>query len=303
MGSITRWELAWELHRAGMDPALIGGRVGRGRATVYRWLAGIQAYGIREFVRRKQMAYQRRQPRKVTGAVAARIKAIRRQYDWCGQKIRKELQAKDGIQLGVPTIYRILHEEFKVGSAWKKYKQRGTPPVATKPREIVQHDTVDFGELFAHTSLDIFTKEPAVVMVDNLLSATGIVAFQKQAAFFGPVTLHQSDEGPEFKGDYVATVAATGSQHRYSRPYKKNDQSFIENFNRSLRKECLGWGTYRTADKARLQVKVDAYLRHFINERWHMGLPDMMTPAQFKAWYAQQSETTRKASPFVAFAP
>lgn len=290
MGSITRWELAWELRLAGLDPASIGERIGRDRASVYRWLSGIERDGIRAFVRQKQLAYVRRQPRKVVGEVARLTKQIRRKYGWCGQKIQKELTQNHGVVISLPTIYRILKTEFVIGSAWKKYKQRGTPPVATKPREIVQHDTVDFGELFAHTSLDIFTKEPSVIMVDNLLSETGIAAFKEQIKVFGVVDLHQSDEGPEFKGDYVATVQATGSRHRYSRPYKKNDQSFIENFNRSLRKECLGWGTYRVADKHRLQAKVDSYLRHFINERWHMGLPDMMTPAQFKVWYAGQQQ-------------
>lgn len=300
MGSVTRWELAWELHLAGLDPAQIGDRVGRDRATVYRWLAGIEQYGIREFVRRKKAAYSRRQPRKVVGEVARLTKQIRRDRGWCGQKICKELKEIHQIRISLPTVYRILKTEFKVGSAWKKYKQRGLPPTATKPGDIVQHDTVDFGELFAHTSIDVFSKEPSVVLVTDLTSETGVAAFKQQANTFGAVALHQSDEGPEFKGDYVATVEATGSAHRYSRPYKKNDQSFIENFNRSLRKECLGWAKYTKQDRVRLQAKVDDYLRHWMDERWHMGLPDMMTPAQFKVWYAEQQQGVRS---FVAFAP
>lgn len=55
--TITRWELVWELHSTGLSPAKLGERVGRDRATVYRWLAGIRRYGIREFVRRKKAAY------------------------------------------------------------------------------------------------------------------------------------------------------------------------------------------------------------------------------------------------------
>lgn len=300
MGSVTRWELAWELCQAGMDPGKIGERVSRDRATVYRWLQGIRWYGIRQFVRRKREAYARRQPRKVVGEVARLTKQIRREYDWCGQKIRKELKEVHGIRISVPTVYRILHPEFEIGSAWRKYRKRGTPPKATKPREIVQHDTVDFGEVFAHTSLDVFTKEPSVVMVADLTSATGVAAFEEQATVFGAVDLHQTDEGPEFKGDYVATVETFGSSHRYARPYKKNDQSFIENFNRSLRNECLGWGKYRSEDLEELQARVDAYLHHFVHERWHMGLPDMMTPAQFRVWYAEHEQ---RAEPSVAFAP
>lgn len=300
MGSVTRWELAWELHLAGLSPAEIGGRVGRDRATVYRWLAGVAQHGIREFVRRKQAAYQRRQPRKVVGEVARLVKQIRRTRGWCGQKIRKELKEVHGIVISVPTVYRILRPEFKIGSPWRKYRKRGQPAKATKPREQVQHDTVVFGELYAHTSIDVFTKEPSVVMVTDLSSDTGIAAFHQQDRAFGPVDLHQSDEGPEFKGDFVATVQATGAMHRYSRPYKKNDQSYIENFNRSLRKELLGWGGYTKADLEQVQAQVDEYVHHFIYERWHMGLPDMMTPAQFKDWYAEREQGEPAV---VAFAP
>lgn len=300
MGSVTRWELAWELSQAGMDPEAIGGRVGRDRATVYRWLAGIRQHGIREFVRRKEAAYQRRQPRKVIGEVARLAKQIRSDRGWCGQKIRKELKEVHGIVISVPTIYRILHPEFEIGSPWRKYRKRGQPVKATKPREQVQHDTVVFGELYAHTSIDVFTKEPCVVMVTDLTSDTGVTAFKEQDKTFGSVELHQSDEGPEFKGDYVAAVTKTGAAHRYSRPYKKNDQSYIENFNRSLRKELLGWGSYRKEELQAVQAQVDEYVHHFVHKRWHMGLPDMMTPAQFKDWYAEHEQ--RKTA-VVAFAP
>jgi IS30 family transposase len=241
--------------------------------------------GIREYVRQKKTAKRRRQPRKIKLETKLRIIQLRQDLGWCGQKIRKELKEVDGLTVSLMTIYRVLHLNFKVGSKWKKYKSRGEAPQAHQPREVVQHDTVDFGGLFAHTSIDIFTKEPVVVMVDNLTSQTGIQAFRQQKKFFGVVKLHQSDEGPEFKGKYVETVKSTGASHRYARPYKKNDQAQIENFNRSLRKECLGWGKYCKKDKKKIQAKVDRYVHHFIYERWHMGLPDIMTPNQFITWY------------------
>ena len=136
-------------------------------------------------------------------------------------------------------------------------------------------------------------------MVDNLESETGVKAFAMQKAFYGPAKLHQTDEGSEFKGNYPTAVEKTGSQHRFARPYKKNDQAFIENFNRSLRSECLGWVKYRKEEKVAVQKMVNEYLLHFINRRWHMGLPNMMTPAQFKLWYTKN----KKVDQVVAFAP
>jgi transposase InsO family protein len=260
----------------------IGARVNKDRATVYRWLSLIKKIGIREFVRRKKECKRRRQPRKFRADIKIKIKAIRREFDWCGQKIQKELLVSFGLKVSLMGIYRVLKEDFKVSSKWKRYKHRGEAPTATGPRQIVQHDTVNFGELFAFTSIDIFTKEPVVVMAEDLTSKTGVRALKLQLAYFGKVSLHQSDEGSEFQGDFPATVKQSGALHRYSRPYKKNDQSFIENFNRSLRKECLGWGKYQKADLKRTQARVDRYIEHFIHKRWHMGLPDMQTPNQFR---------------------
>ena len=155
----------------------------------------------------------------------------------------------------------------------------------------MQHDTVDFGELFAYTSIDTFTKEPAVVMGVNLLSETGVRNLRLQQAYYGEVATHQSDEGSEFKGEFPVVAAGATRNHRYSRPYKKNDQAEIENFNRSLRKECLGWGKYTVDQLDEAQARVDAWLGHWMFERWHMGLPDMATPAQFTtAWYAERNQ-------------
>lgn len=299
MVNISMFELAWELHQAGLKPAAIGQRVNRDRATVYRWLSRIKLLGIREFVRGKKQSKRRRQKRKADPIVAAKIRRIREQTDWCGQKITKELKENHGVKISVPTIYRVLKQDFELGAASKPHQYRGEAPKAESPRAVIQHDTVDFGELYAHTSIDVFTKEPAVVIVNDLGSEAGVKAFKQQKAFYGPAQLHQTDEGSEFKGDYPFCVERAGSQHRFARPYRKNDQAFIENFNRSLRKECLGWVKYRKEEKENVQRMVDEYLQHFINRRWHMGLPDMMTPAQFKLWYTQN----KKVKGVVAFAP
>lgn len=299
MDRYTKFEVAWELHLAGLKPSAIGERVNRDRATVYRWIDQIKILGIREFIRRKKECKRRRQKRKITGSVPAKIKFIRSETGWCGQKIAKELLENHGVKVSVPTIYRVLKPDFELGAASKPHQFRGEAPKATNPREVIQHDTVNFGELFAHTSIDVFTKEPAVVIVDNLESETGVKAFNQQKSFYGPAKLHQTDEGSEFKGNYPASVEKAGSQHRFARPYKKNDQAFIENFNRSLRSECLGWVKYKKEEKAIVQKMVDEYLHRFINRRWHMGLPNMMTPAQFKLWYTQKT----KVAQVVAFAP
>jgi len=116
--------------------------------------------------------------------------------------------------------------------------------------------------------------------------ASGRQAFLIQKQFYGDAETHQSDNGSEFQTDFVNAVLTTGSKHRYSRPYKKNEQSHIESFNRSLRSECFTGSDYGKETIVELQKRADNYCAWFINERWHMGLPNTMTPRQFIEFYS-----------------
>ena len=84
----------------------------------------------------------------------------------------------------------------------------------------------------------------------------------------------------EFEKEFILESKIYARQHRVSRPYKKNDQSYIESFNRTLRKECLGWMKYKKAEITKLQYKVDRYLEYYHNERLHIGL-NYQTPKEY----------------------
>ena len=98
--------------------------------------------------------------------------------------------------------------------------------------------------------------------------------------FTGRVEVLQTDGGPEFKGAFAQQARTYCDRHRIARPYKKNEQAYIESFNRTLRKECLGWGTYRAADLARVTPEVDAFLARYHYHRPHLGLSPMRPPLQ-----------------------
>jgi transposase InsO family protein len=172
----------------------------------------------------------------------------------------------------------------------RKYHKYRALVTADAPRQVVEHDTVDLGELYAYTAIDIFTKEPSVYIGTNLEMATGANAFAYHDQFYGFVDLQQSDNGSEFQTAFREAVEASGSVHRYSRPYKKNEQSHIENFNKALRNECFGRIHYKTEQLEEMRLQAKLFTTHYIHERWHMGLPDMMTPAQHKTWYTSQQK-------------
>lgn len=296
--TLTHYEVAWNMQQAGSTIPQICQVVGKHRATVYRWLKKIKLSGIRKFLKDKQACKQHRPRARTPETTIQKIVDIRNEFGWCGQKIRKELLSNHGIKLGLSTIYRWLHKRFtKAAVGIKQYKKHQAIVTATKPREVVEHDTVDLGgkraNVYAYTAIDIFTKEPSVVIAANLEMETGATAFTIQKQFYGAVDTHQSDNGSEFQTLFVEAVRASGAQHRYSRPYKKNEQSHIENFNKALRNECFPRGEYDQEDIPDLQKRANEFTEHYIERRWHMGLPDMMTPKQFEAYYAKDPETAR----------
>jgi IS30 family transposase len=295
------------MHRANINIKVegIAKVIGKDRSTIYRWLAGIKAVGIKEFLRRKKNCKQRRPGSRTPEYIAQLVVDIRNEFAWCGQKIKKELQVVHNIVIGLSTIYRILHRRFtKAAVGIKKYQKHQAIVTANGPREVVEHDTVDLGGkvkdnshgnlqtagLYAYTSIDIFTKEPTVILATDLTMVTGAKVFRQQKAFYGHVDTHQSDNGSEFQEAFKIAVEQTGAKHRYSRPYKKNEQAHIENFNKALRRECFPGANYNPRDIKKLQQRANEFVDFYINRRWHMGLPDMMTPAEHKQHYQSQVE-------------
>jgi len=161
----------------------------------------------------------------------------------------------------------------------KKSTQRPYSQSQKKPREVIQMDTVDFGDIFAFCGVDIFTKEVDVLLRPSLTSHDGYL-FLKQAMkrrFNSFVDLIQTDGGSEFKDEFKQHVLSYAQRHRIARPYKKNEQAFIEFFNRSLRKECLGWNKYKIKQLSDLTQEVEDYLGYYHTQRAHCSL-QMKTP-------------------------
>lgn len=167
-----------------------------------------------------------------------------------------------------------------IRSKWHKNQKRGTVPTASAPRAVIQMDTVAFGGVFAFTGIDLSTKAAAGMLRPALTSEDGAAFLQRAMAhcFTGHVAVLQPDGGPEFKGPFAQQARTYCDRHRIARPYKKNEQAYIESFNRTLRKECLGWGTYRVEDLPRLIPEVHTFLDRYHYHRPHLGLVPMRPP-------------------------
>jgi transposase len=272
--------LSWELHEQGISKSRIAKRLGKNRETVHIWIRGIEQYGLLGFLDKYQQAKKgERKRRQVDPIIKRRVWEIReREYSCCGQKIQYFLEKEHETHLSVPKIYEILSERYVIRSKWKKNRQRGAVPRASKPREVIQMDTIDFGELYAFTAVDIFTKEADVLIAPELTADFGreFLYRSMRRRFDSYAHLIQTDGGPEFKAEFSDNVYLFCDRHRVARPYRKNEQSFIESFNRTVRKECLGWQEYRLEQLRECQGMVEAFLIRYHYHRPHMGLG--MTP-------------------------
>ena len=260
----TKIIIAKELLDEGVPKTHIADRLEVDRDTIRLWNKGICEFGLKDFLDKYETAKKGvRISRQTDPLIKTWVWNIReREMDCCGQKILYFLKREHGVSLSVPKIYEILAEKYKIKSKWKKNQVRGIVPKAFKPRQVIQMDTVDFGDVFAFTGVDIYTKEVDVLITPSLTSHDGLIYLETsmERRFGGFSDLIQTDGGPEFKDEFKSNVLRFSDRHRIARPYKKNEQSYIESFNRSLRKECLGWIKYRKSQVGELNGIVINYL-------------------------------------------
>ncbi len=154
MKNVSVWELAFELFRSGAKPKGIARRLVLGRVTIYRWLRGIRYRASGGSLRRRKKPRGREKRRCLDTQVVLKIKKIRQETGWCGEKIVWELKTRYRIKVSQASVYRVLNRYFKLRTRWKKNVARGPQPTAVKPRDVVQANTVDLGGLFAYTAAD-----------------------------------------------------------------------------------------------------------------------------------------------------
>lgn len=276
MKNTTKIITVWELYQQGMPKSHIGKHLKIHRETVGIWIKEIQERGLEIFLDNYLKAKKvERKGRQLDPIWKIRIWDIReKENDCCGEKIQYFIQKQYGVKIAVSKIYEILNEKYELRNKWKKNIVRGKLPKANGPREVIQMDTVDFGEIFAFTGVDIYSREVDVLITPSITSNYGAkyLDFSMKRRFDGSSKLIQTDGGSEFEAEFKLNVINYCNIHRIARPYKKNEQAYIESFNRTLRKECLGWRKYQLNELEYAQNQVETFLKRYHYHRPHMGL-------------------------------
>ena len=281
MRTLNQIEIAWKMHLGGIEPEQIAKTVGVHRATVYRWIAGIGRSGcLRSFLKKYAEAKKRTRQVRIDPRATRLIEARRKEKPGvCGQKIRWWLRKYHGISVSVATIYRTLKRlGFPLSSKWVKWTRRPDLPKATKPREVIQVDKIDLGFLWVHNFIDCYTREVISVVVTDQTSMSALEAAEVARSYFGQIQWLQSDNGSEYKLHFEK-LKGWYTQRRRITPGKKEENGFVESFNRTLRSECVGWGHYLPEHKLALQDRIDTFLEEYHTERPHLGL-NYQTPQE-----------------------
>lgn len=280
---VMKMQLAWHLWQANVAVVEIANRLEIHRATVYRWLCDFRMFGLERSLERYQEAKKgNRSKRRIDPRAQLALVQIRQKYqECCGEKLQWYLEVEYGINLSISTIYRYLNK-YKLVRKLKRVKhlyKRKEVFKASHPRHMIQVDTVDFGQVYAYTFIDTYTRQAQVVLKTSLKSADAASALTEAFKQFSGSILIQTDNGSEYEGDFPRAARQYCQELVRSMPYKKNDQAYIESFNRTLRKECLGWNKYKTEDITKLQQRVSNYLTFYNSYRPHLGL-NMYSPNQ-----------------------
>ncbi len=216
-------------------------------------------------------------PHAVTERVVDRIRYYRKRYGRCAVIVHAYCQ-REGTVVSLSTVRRVLDRLGLLAKRkWKRGWRLPMPrPLATKPGDLVQTDTVHLYDhatkqrTYLYTLVDVYSRwsysEHHQVLSQKLAAAV-IHRGETYAGFHFDTV--QADNGPEFGGHFAQLLQNRNTAVRHSRVRRPNDNAHIERFNRTIQEECTGSSSSITKE---LNSKVLTYLAYYNDERLHLGI-------------------------------
>lgn len=280
MAHATPYAVAWRLYQAHVPVGDIAHSLSVHRATVYRWLKEIRFRGLRLYERWMRTCMTRKRQLRLDPRIRDLVLGFRRKIAWCGQKIQWWLRRTHNLVVSVATIYRILGTTYQLRSKWQRRQVRGPVPRATRPREVLQMDTIDLGGLHVLTVVDIYTREALALPLRSLHAQSVADWLPTLRRHFGPITTLQTDNGKEFMGQFRAKLQTWARHYRTIHPGRKEENGYVESFNRTVRSYGVGWRTWQPSEYRHLADTLQEFCRFYNEETPHLSL-NLQTPQQF----------------------
>jgi len=247
--------------------------------TISKWRKRAVKIGLHPIPTRSSRP--KRHPKQLNNELLWKIYHTRLLHNRCAEVVHQELK-NEGIKVSLSTVKRVLDRMnlTKKRSPWKRYHPHVDRPLALKPGDLVQIDTIHTMQsekvrMYTFVLIDVYSRWIYAKSYQKMNSAT-TVRFVREAEKCAPFrfTMLQSDHGPEFGKWFVSQIQKS---HRYTRIGKPNDNAHIERVNRTLQEECLDKEkrTPRAYNKA-----LKTYLPYYNNHRLHLGI-GLKPPSQF----------------------
>jgi transposase InsO family protein len=205
--------------------------------------------------------------------VVDKILAIRRETKRTSEVVHQVL-LNQGVRVSLNSVRRTIDRYglMKKRSPWKRYHPHVDRPVAEKPGDLVQIDTIHTMQsqkkrMYTFVCIDVYSRWMYAKAYQKMNGATTL-AFVKEAEKRAGFNFHmiQSDHGPEFSRWFVSQVKKS---HRYTRIGKPNDNAHVERVNRTIQEECLD----RLKPEPRIfNGALKTYLPYYNTKRLHMGI-------------------------------
>lgn len=220
-------------------------------------------------------------PNELKGELVEKIVEIRKEHNRCSEVIHQRM-LNLGYAVSLSSVKRTLRRQglIKKRSPWKRWHFEQSRPLADKPGELVQIDTIHLipGELYVYTLIDVFSRWARARVSERINTHRSLLfTHTAQKEFPFSFSMLQSDHGSEFSTYFSENIISSlGTGHRHSRVRKPSDNGHLERFNRTLQDECLK-GLPRSLRAYRKALP--EYLDYYNNRRLHLGL-NLKTPQQ-----------------------
>jgi len=241
-------------------------------------------------VQRSMIRYRRRRPHQER--LRARLRELASVRVRAGYQQLYVLLRREGWPINHKRVYRLYTEE---GLALRRRRPkrhrsavvRRPSPVATQPNDrwamdFMQDSLADGRAVRILTVLDVYTRECVALAAAPTFRGADVARVLTQAGTARSLpTRINVDNGTEFTSRALDHWAYWNHvQLDFSRPGKPVDNTFIEAFNGTLRRECLSSHWFLGLED--LQQTLEAWRQDYNNQRPHSSLAGV-PPAEFRA--------------------
>jgi len=281
-------------HRAyGGNESLTARHFGIARTTLRRWLerlARLGPVGLNEQSRRPRHTRAPVTPWEVVMAVSR----LRRQYPaWSKHKLQVLLRA-EGVHTSVSTVGRVLRRRGFINPKVSRKRQKAalTPKrrfprdlVIKQPGDLIQMDTkhlVGIGgiKLYQFTAIDVLSKVRVLGAASSPSSRQARVFLEEcLRSFQFPIRAVQTDNGPEFLGEFRKACRANGIPRYFIEVRQPKQNTYVERSHGADKREFYQQGNMRSTLKE-LLPRLKEWERIYNTVRPHQSL-NYLTPYAF----------------------